>query len=203
MKTLHRHYWKNIYSFSISLTCLEAECQLSQLFQSTLLNTVSDVSPCSVSASFSALYSALLLLPHTPFSPYPAEHTHTHAYTNTHILHYGDRWHWRWEVCCATLTPRAWHTCQPLHHCSTHLLGSPLMDQADTAPALNYSALNCLIFTRRPKAVHFRDSVGSLRLCLCLSAFRGSKEDASIDAASPAVRQFCHTSVLPLSAVWH
>lgn len=73
--------------------------------------------------------------------------------------------------------------CQPLRHCSTHLLDSPLMDQADRAPAPNYFALNCLTFTQRSKAVHYRDSVGSLRLCLCLSAFRGSKEDTSIDMA--------------------
>lgn len=76
-----------------------------QLFHSTFLNTVSQysaVSPCSVSARFSALYSALFLLPHLPFSCWAPTHTHAHT------LPYGDRWHWRQGV-CARLTPLAWH----------------------------------------------------------------------------------------------
>lgn len=112
-------------------------------------------------------FSSLFFLYNFPFF-WP----HGHVFSN------GDRWHWSQEVLSFHLG-----ICQPLHHCNTHLFHQ---DPGDWASVSNYFPLNCLTFTQRPKAVHFSDSDCSLCLCHCLSAFRGSKEDTSIDMACKA-----------------
>lgn len=153
----------SINSISLPLPGWECECQLWIINYSSLLYAPENRKCCSVSPrSGSASFSALTL-----FFPY----------MHTCMLDRGDSWRQRVSPPPAKCLP----ACQPLHHCSTHLLHSPLMDRADGAPAPDCTALNCLTFTQRSRAVRFRDSVGSLRLCLCPSTFRESKEDFFID----------------------
>lgn len=107
----------NIYSISILLSCLEAECQHWIINYSSLpswilwagttmclpVQSLPGFLPSTLPSSFPFIFLSLLTLLST--------YTHTHANMHTLAHRYfpiGDRWHWRQGVYCASLTPLAW-----------------------------------------------------------------------------------------------